>query len=73
MTDHVVEEPPFRVTTGYYHLTGERIAWTREIVQDSVLVDLDRDGRVVGIETIGKGLDLDAAIKIIRAGRFDDV
>lgn len=59
-----------RVGAAYLRLTSELVVRTVVIEPGSILVDVDAEGRAVGIETLGGVFDLTVASKIIRAAHF---
>lgn len=65
---NVVEDP--QVNARYYHLTGEGIEWTKEVVPNRVFVDVDANGRAVGIEILGEPMSVDVALAVVRAATF---
>lgn len=58
------------VVSTYFHLSGEPIAWTKEVVPGLVLLDVDANGKAIGIETLDGPLDLTDALSIISAAHF---
>ena len=54
------------IEAGYVYLSHEPVARTVEI-NDGLLVDVDADGKVIGIEVIGHALTSDDLMAIIRS------
>jgi uncharacterized protein YuzE len=65
---------PAQITTAYVHVRqlreGEHVARTVEVLPGELMVDVDADGAVLGIETIGKMVDIDTLYQIVRAVRW---
>ena len=52
----------------YWHWTGEAIARTVEVIPGTLMVDVDSDGHIIGIKTVGRSLtDADAWTILHRA------
>lgn len=56
----------------YFQLSAEPAVRTIEVKPVALLVDVDAEGRAVGIETLGNVLTLDDAVAVIRQARFED-
>lgn len=60
------------IVSSYYRISNEMVISTHNI-DNNILVDVDKDGKIIGIETIGKEFSLEVVVEIIKSFIYPEV
>jgi len=58
--------------TDYHRISSTKISYTIN-VDNTILLDIDKNGKIVGIETIGKQFSLEVALKILESFTYPEI
>lgn len=61
-----------RVPSSYFRISDEMVVATHN-VDNTILIDIDTHGKVIGIETLGKDFSLEEAIEVIKSFTYPEI